>query len=719
MAIPNVTPYSGQKPVPGQDQPTFNQNMSDELDYFNALPAELNTAIDAINQAATDVDDAKTAAEAAASEAATSATAAAASGNYQGDFQSGVTSATAGESYSFGDSTWLCLANTTTDPAVGNSNWRKVVSADDVNEAEERLLGTGAKIYRGSNGKYVQDGDIVPAGTTHLAVLINGKVEDAAMSPVASGAVSLLTDTNATIGVTTVDFTQWRKLEYFSGGGNSAVENMVAGIPIAADVDDICNAEGAIFKRLQNTGADSDFRLLGLMPSYSKETLKSIAEFINNAGGQVTIPNGSTPISSPIFTDSSSNENKLHISGYEKNTSELEVSSTEPAVWVRESYTADNMKISSLIQGQGVGFQTSDTKQTQRSKSDNLQFDGLRQCIWKRYSFNDSYKDIHSVNSTAGIVLSRHAYQSDNSNPEPTGRWNSGSDGFFHNVISLDNVFINRGEVGIWGVTMCGAYDNITCQQQSSDGTSNDVLPSGLQGTGLFIDSAVSGSKTGQWGNTVRNYYTEDSKVGLRVNDQRYLGIDMMFTQGGSSNDRAEAGIISDNSVIYARGVTGQDFFDDVFVANNNTRMYLDECDGTYAGTRYAADATSVIYPRGVCDKDKESYQLEKTTSSDTTFVLPLEIPKGGEARLSVRFVDSSGQRRRGYAIIQTFREGGIAPYIDWVDPVGAPLNTTTVMVGNNVQITITGTNTTTATATLELTYAPDVTQTDINLTGV
>jgi hypothetical protein len=124
MAIPNVTPYSGQKPVPGQDQPTFNQNMSDELDYFNALPAELNPAINAMNQTATDVDNAKTAAETAASEAATSATAAAASGNYQGEFIVGTTSALLGESYLYNGKIWLCLANTTSTPDVTNSAWK-------------------------------------------------------------------------------------------------------------------------------------------------------------------------------------------------------------------------------------------------------------------------------------------------------------------------------------------------------------------------------------------------------------------------------------------------------------------------------------------------------------------------------------------------------------------------------------------------------------------
>ena len=47
---------------------------------------------------------------------------------------------------------------------------------------EERVLGVGVSIYRGTGvsaqGNYVQNGDVVPVGTTHLAVLINGRVED-------------------------------------------------------------------------------------------------------------------------------------------------------------------------------------------------------------------------------------------------------------------------------------------------------------------------------------------------------------------------------------------------------------------------------------------------------------------------------------------------------------------------------------------------------------
>jgi hypothetical protein len=124
MTIPNVTPYAGQKPTPGQEQPVFNQNMSDELDYFNSLPEELNPAIDAMNATALQVTSDKDAAAASASSAALAESAAIAAGNYKGEFIVGTTSALLGESYLYNNEIWLCLANTTSTPGVTNSAWK-------------------------------------------------------------------------------------------------------------------------------------------------------------------------------------------------------------------------------------------------------------------------------------------------------------------------------------------------------------------------------------------------------------------------------------------------------------------------------------------------------------------------------------------------------------------------------------------------------------------
>lgn len=70
-------------------------------------------------------------------------------------------------------------------------------------EVEDRMLGVGGEVYRGKNGQYVENGDIIPTKIppyTHLTIPINGKTETVAMSPIASGVVADLTETGATIG---------------------------------------------------------------------------------------------------------------------------------------------------------------------------------------------------------------------------------------------------------------------------------------------------------------------------------------------------------------------------------------------------------------------------------------------------------------------------------------------------------------------------------------
>lgn len=72
--------------------------------------------------------------------------------------------------------------------------------AKDILESQQDLL--GGKLFKGSNGDTVENGDVVPVGTTHLRIP-TGIV---AMSPIASGTVSSLTETGATIDGTLVKF---------------------------------------------------------------------------------------------------------------------------------------------------------------------------------------------------------------------------------------------------------------------------------------------------------------------------------------------------------------------------------------------------------------------------------------------------------------------------------------------------------------------------------
>jgi len=77
---------------------------------------------------------------------------------------------------------------------------------EDITESQNDLV--GGSIFKGSNGETVEVGDTVPAGTTHLRVLIGGEPTLFAMSPVASGVVSSITSSGATIGGKLVSFSQ-------------------------------------------------------------------------------------------------------------------------------------------------------------------------------------------------------------------------------------------------------------------------------------------------------------------------------------------------------------------------------------------------------------------------------------------------------------------------------------------------------------------------------
>ncbi len=71
-----------------------------------------------------------------------------------------------------------------------------------VNQAQGKVV--GGDIYPESG--VLENGDIVPDGTTRLCVYVDGKPMFARMSPVSSGVVSSLTQTSAIIGVTPVAF---------------------------------------------------------------------------------------------------------------------------------------------------------------------------------------------------------------------------------------------------------------------------------------------------------------------------------------------------------------------------------------------------------------------------------------------------------------------------------------------------------------------------------
>ncbi|UYE90941.1 putative hemagglutinin protein [Vibrio phage vB_VaS_L1] len=193
MSIPTIPVYTGgvANPDGSQDQQEFTTNMFNQLSYEAALAPSLNDTVNEMNTVAGQVNTNAAIAQ-------NSADAAQVAANFEGEFVVGVTSAEKGKSYSYNSEVWLCLQDTTTTPSQGASEWKLSVGEQYVTTSQGDVL--GGKLFKGSNGDTVEVGDFVEVGTTHLRVLVGGEPAIVAMSPIASGNVSLLNDDGATIG---------------------------------------------------------------------------------------------------------------------------------------------------------------------------------------------------------------------------------------------------------------------------------------------------------------------------------------------------------------------------------------------------------------------------------------------------------------------------------------------------------------------------------------
>lgn len=201
MAIPTITPYSGgvANPDGSQTQTEFTQNMFDQLSYEAQLASELNATVNATNTTASEV-----ASDAAIAQ--NSADSAQAAANFEGDFTVGVTSAVKGKSYLYSSNVWLCLQNTTSTPSNGNAAWKISIGEQYVTDAQEDLLPLGSKLFKGDDGVYLKNGDTVPAGTTHIRVLVGGDAVITELYPKgSSGLVSMLDEPNQSVSVGGVD----------------------------------------------------------------------------------------------------------------------------------------------------------------------------------------------------------------------------------------------------------------------------------------------------------------------------------------------------------------------------------------------------------------------------------------------------------------------------------------------------------------------------------
>jgi len=440
---------------------------------------------------------------------------------------------------------------------------------------------------------------------------------------------------------------------------------------------------------------------------------------ITDSGGRLHVPIGDFYCSGSALNDDPALKDKISIKGDSKHTSKITTDTTSALMWVREGFDFSDLRLSQNNLGTGRGFSTNDAKQSKNNSLSDMTITGFRYGVFKRYSLWDSYKNLVLGGNTCGIRLARHNYQADNANPEPSGAWNYWNDGWFHNALSVDNVVVGGGEVGIWAASMCTVYNNVTCQGQETDGTANDVLPSGEKGTGIRLDGGTDGSRSG-WNNLINSYYVENTKIGVHAINQEYLGINSMFMQGGNTVDKAQAAILCDNSVVEVNGLVGQDYFENLAEVKNGGIVYMNSQHGSMVGSKFTADATSKFKPRGMIDKGRHDYFLNKLAAETKAYTLPVAVSAGAIAKLYVNGLYDGYSEIVGEATIINFNTSSDTQ-IQWLTNAGvAPARVAvTVSKAGTVTITLSGSQTLPLYAMLDIIGGNNVSGNSIEITGV
>jgi hypothetical protein len=243
--------------------------------------------------------------------------------------------------------------------------------------------------------------------------------------------------------------------------------------------------------------------------------------------------------------------------------------------------------------------------------------------FWLRYSLWAKWDSCRFNACGIGIKASRNAFPDDQTDPVATGAWNVA---FFHNQNTFDNILCEGGEAGIYGVFNGCVFNNVTCQNQSSDGSANTVIPSGVKGLGLYLQSGSGSSTFGSSANTINSFYTEGTVQPL-VLDHAKATLTSMYAQGAPTSGSPYEQVISLNgSNLNAKALNGRgaDWFKYRVVATDNSSLQGNIDFGSFNTAEYSIDSSS-SYNKGL--SGVTNLQLG-ATGSNTYTLLTMENRK-------------------------------------------------------------------------------------------
>jgi hypothetical protein len=252
----------------------------------------------------------------------------------------------------------------------------------------------------------------------------------------------------------------------------------------------------------------------------------------------------------------------------------------------------------------GKVFTTPSTAQAAYCNFEDITIKNFRYGFLFRYSLWNSFKNIRIYNTACGFRFARNNDMTNQTNPEATGGWNV-TGGWFHNQLSFDNILIGGGdgdghydgEVGIWGSLSGASLNNVTCQNQRTDGSSNVVLPAGVKGTSFYFEGGKDdGTQLGR-GIKMDICYSEFSQNALIVKNVLSVQMNGGYIQGGANSGVAQNNMIDiEGSTVIVRGVTGFGYWGTlVTLTNPNFGSYGNPCalisEGDLPGTGVGANS--------------------------------------------------------------------------------------------------------------------------------
>ncbi len=239
----------------------------------------------------------------------------------------------------------------------------------------------------------------------------------------------------------------------------------------------------------------------------------------------------------------------------------------------------------------GIAFSTPLNAQSAYSSYENIQISGRFKYAWfNRFTMHDQWRNVSSKGPLCHFMFAHSASHDTPLGPSKTG-WNSGSEGWFHNLGTLDGVVCNGGEVGVAGAVMQFNFVQFTAQGQTTGGgAGNRILPKGDPGTGIYLvgrDNTAGGALRG---NTIGAYYTEVTERPLYARNGGVIRGSSAFFQGRAASP-FPAAIVLDNTRLVFGTVTVRMPFTNLFAGENKASCGVELLDAPHAKAK--TDATS------------------------------------------------------------------------------------------------------------------------------